>query len=231
MEQSLNIPKTREIPPLYKFTAKAYLWMFLGLLCTAATGFIMISTGMVYAVFMYSWLPFVFIIAKIAVVVFLTSRIHQMSETKSKAIFIGYSVLTGITFSVVGLLFDVDTLFLAFGFSAVLFACLGIIGYTTKKDMTSLGPVLFGGLIALLIVSFIGIFINLSAIDLLISLVGVILFLGITVYDTQKMKRTYMSCQNDHAMLGKLSIFFALQLYLDFINIFLYLVRIMGRND
>lgn len=230
MERELHIPNTKQIPPLYKFTAKAYLWMFIGLVCTAVTAFYMVASGLVTAIVFNSAVPMILIGAKIALVVFLSARLHKLSVGASKAIFIAYSFLTGITFSTIGYIYDLNTIFIAFAFTAVLFACLAIIGFTTKKDMASFGPLLLGGLVALFVVHIIGIFINLAAFDLFIGLAGVILFLGVTIYDTQKMKNAYNMAQNDHMMLEKLSIFFALELYLDFINIFIYLLRIMGRK-
>lgn len=230
MEHSIPMTKEKQIPPLYQFTAKAYLWMFIGLMCTALTSIFMLWTGFVYFTVMYTWIPLALIAAKLILVGFLSARIHKMSAAKSRIIFILYSFLVGITFSAIGLIYDLPTIFIAFLFAAILFACLAIIGFTTKKDMTKFGPLLFGGLIALLLVELIGMFIGFQGMDLLIGLFGIILFLGLTVYDTQKMKNYYNVYQNDHMMLDKLSIFFALQLYLDFINMFLYLLRIMGRK-
>ena len=231
MEHGLNIPKERQIPPLYQFTAKAFLWMFIGLLATGITGVYLYGSGLARTIAMNRTLPFVFAGLQLLLVIVLSSRIQKLSIGASRTIFIAYSVLTGVTFSSLGYMYNIRTIFVAFLFTAVLFGCLSFIGFTTKKDMTSFGPLLLGGLVALIIINIIGIFINLTAFDLFIGLAGVLIFLGLTAYDTQKMKRTYTMVQNDHLMLEKLSIFFALQLYLDFINIFLYLLRIMGRRD
>jgi hypothetical protein len=231
MEHSLNIPKERQIPPLYKYTAKAFLWMFLGLLATGFTGLYVYGSGLAATIAMNRTLPFALAGLQLFLVIMLSRRIQTLSVGASRSIFIAYSVLTGVTFSSLGYMYEIRTIFIAFLFTSVLFACLSVIGFTTKKDMTSFRPLLLGGLVALILVNIIGIFMNLAAFDLLIGLLGLLVFFGLTVYDTQKMKRTYTMVQNDHMMLEKLSIFFALQLYLDFINMFLYLLRIMGRRN
>ena len=231
MNNSFEVTKSKSIDPLYKFTAKTFLWMFIGLAITAATAFYMVATGLVYAVVLNRWMPIALGIATLVMVVFISRRIYQLPAKVAKMLFVVYAVLTGVTFSSLGFIYDITTIYWAFGFTALMFGCLAGIGYTTKKDLTSFGPLMVVGLIMLIVFSLIGIFVNLPAVDFAISIIGVILFLGITIYDTQKMKNTYYHYQNDEVMLEKLSTFFALELYLDFINLFIYLLRIMGRND
>ncbi|MDA3732926.1 Bax inhibitor-1/YccA family protein [Niameybacter massiliensis] len=215
----------------YNYINKAYLWMFVGLLCTALTSYVMIATDLIWVVYSFSWLPFAMIIAKIALVIFLSSRIYKMQTSTARMVFIGYSILTGITFSVIFFMFDITSVFIAFAFAAILFACLSIIGFTTEKDFSSIGNLCFMGLFILLGIGVVGFFINLSGYDLLIGLFGVIVFLGLTIYDTQKMKNTFGAVEQQSEMMEKVAIYFALELYLDFINIFIYLVRMMGKRN
>lgn len=215
----------------YNYINKAYLWMFVGLLCTAFTAYSMISTDLVWVVYSFSWLPFAMIIAKISLVIFLERKLYTMQASTARMVFIGYSVLTGVTFSVIFFMFDITSVFLAFIFAAILFACLSIIGFTTQKDFSSIGNLCFIGLFVLIGIGIVGFFINLSGYDLLIGLFGVIIFLGLTIYDTQKMKNTFSEIEQRPEIGEKVAIYFALQLYLDFINIFIYLLRIMGKRQ
>lgn len=213
-----------------KYISKAYLWMFIGLLCTTLTAYYMVASDLVWMAYAFSWLPYTLLIAKIALVIFLSGRIYKMKVMTARIIFVAYSVLTGITFSTLAFIYGMDTVFLAFAFAAILFGCLSIIGFTTKQDFSSMGKIFLVGLLVLFAVGLIGMFVNLAAFDLIIGLVGVILFLGITIYDTQKMKNVLVAAEGNEQELEKISIYFALQLYLDFINIFIYLLRIMGRG-
>lgn len=212
------------------YIAKVYLWMFIGVLCTAITAFVMVETSVIWIVYDYTWIPFALLIAKVILVSYLSSRIYDMSIARVKGIFIGYSILTGVTFAALGLCFGTTSVFMAFGFASILFACLSIIGLTTQKDYSSLRGLLFVGIIILCVISGIGMFFDLSAFDLAIGIIGTIIFLGITIYDTQKMKQAFL-VEGNTEVLERQSIYFALSLYLDFINILIYLIRILGRQS
>ena len=169
--------------------------------------------------------------ARGATVIALTSRLDRMQVSTARILFLAYSVLTGITFSVLPLAYGISTMFIAFGFTALMFGSMAVIGMTTQKDLSGLGPILMTGLITMIIMTVVGWFIDLSAIEMVLNYVMVGLFLALTAYDMQKMRAIYYSFEGDEMMLSKLSIYSALDLYLDFINIFLYVLRILARNS
>ena len=141
-----------------------------------------------------------------------------------------YSLLNGVVFSVYFVLFDVANLIAIFGLTALFFGAFALYGRFTKTDLSRLRPLLFGGLIFLVVAAVLSLFINMTAMERLICMVGIVVFLCFTAYDNQKIKANYQYFYHDAAMLQKASIYSALQLYLDFINLFLYLLRFMGRS-
>ncbi len=172
------------------------------------------------------------IIAQLVVCVVLSRKITTLKTSTATALFYGYAALTGITFSALPLNFGFDTFFMAFAFAAVLFFCCAIIGHTTNVDLSKFGGLMIGGLIALVITSIVSMFIPALRDGLLISYVGVILFLFLTAWDMQKIKGYYYGTQGGYGTVGaNLAIFGAFQLYLDFINIFLYVLRILGSRS
>lgn len=214
-----------------RYTAKTYLWMFLGLALTFALSFLLIQTGFAYQILMrYTAIAFVLLIAEVIIVIALAARIQKLSTGVATFLFFLYAALNGITFSAIFLIYDATAAILIFGVTAVIFGIMGAWGYFTKQDLSRWSRVLFFGVLGLGLFWLLRLFLPLSGLETIISLIGIAIFLGFTAYDTQKIKAYYHFYADDPAMLKKASIFSALQLYLDFINLFLYLLRLFGKK-
>lgn len=214
-----------------QYTAKAFLWMFAGLAVTFLTALGLVESRLILWVFSIPSFHIVLLVATLAVVFILSGWLHKMSVGAARAMFFVYAVLNGIVFSAYLLAFDVFSLILVFGATALYFGGMAIFGWVTKVDLSRIRYILVGGLIFLIVFGLLSAFIpGLAIFDRLLCLAGVAIFLAFTAYDTQKIKAYYAAYQGDAAMLKKASIFSALQLYLDFINLFLYLLRILGRR-
>lgn len=216
--------------PLYKHIGKTYAWMFLGLLITFLTSFVFYESGMVYVLFSIPYINLILIVAKLALVCYLSARIYKLSVTSARVLFLTYSFTTGIVFSSLFLLYDVPYAIFLFLVTAAFFGLMALIGLTTKKDLSGFGSIILFGLIALVIMGLVSSFFNSYLLDVIVCFVGIFIFLGVTIYDSQKAKNYYYEFQNDSIMLEKLSIYSALDLYLDFINIFIYLLRLFGKK-
>lgn len=217
---------------LGSYTARTFLWMFLGLLVTFLVALAGYLTGItIYAYVFVPGFSIITLVAELAVVLILSSRIHRLSVPAARMLFFAYAALTGVVFSLYFYLFHLGSLILVFAATAVYFAGLALYGYFTKTDLFRLRPILVGGLILLLIFGVFSLFFPFSqSIDRIYCLIGIAIFLGLTAYDTQNIKSYYLLYQGDPAMAQKAAIFSALQLYLDFINLFLYLLRFLGRR-
>lgn len=241
MEEKISVVFDKEGQSLQTHLVKCFTWMFIGLLVTAVEAYLLIVTGaLAEIIFQMSFVADGFgltllyiipLILQIVLTVYLTKRLFKMSITKARVLFVVYAMLTGFSFSILPYIYDINTMFLAFGFSAVLFGSLAIIGATIKLDLTKYSSLILGGLITLIVVQLLVSFLNIQGADLFVCYAGLILFLIITAYDIQNIKKFYISAQGDDAVLDRLSIFGALQLYLDFVNIFLYVLRLFGRKD
>ena len=216
------------------FIQSVYMWMAAGL---ALTGFISYYTATSAAAVQFLFgtpgLLIGLFIAEIAMVVYLSARIHKMSATTATAVFVAYAALNGITISGIFLAYTMSSIATTFLASAGTFLAMTIYGMTTKKDLTSWGSFLFMGLIGIIIASVVNMFIKSGPMGMIISYIGVIIFTGMTAYDTQKIKEMALTQPYDigASAVRKASIMGALQLYLDFINLFLMLLRIMGDRD
>ena len=148
--------------------------------------------------------------------------------------FFAYAALNGVTLSSILLAYDLGVVTMAFGVTAVVFTLLTIVGLTTKQDLTKWGPILFFGLIGIILATLVNMFLRSSTLDLIITYLGIIIFLALIVYDTKYIKKmTYAAAaqQGDlQAVIGRISVLGALKLYLDFINLFLYILRLLGRR-
>ena len=205
--------------------SKVFLWMFIGLLVTFGTGYyISLNPNILYNIYT-SGLHFFLYILEIIVVIVLTSRINKMSTQTAKILFILYSFITGLTFSALFYSYNINSIMYVFLITSVLFLVFSFLGKTATIDLSKLGSVLMMILLGLVIVSIINIFIGSSSLELGLSYIFVIVFLGITAYDMQKVKQYMLVFEEDKA-----AIMGALQLYLDFINIFVQLLRIFGKN-
>ena len=211
------------------YMTRTYRWMAGGLLVTFAMAYITATTPLIYLV---DSLYFLLTIAELALVFMLSSRVQNMSVGGARATFFGYAVLNGMVLSYYFLLFDVSTLVLAFLATALYFGLMAVYGTTTHKDLSGWGPKLMLGLIALLATGFVGMLFGMGfGATVLYSGIGLVVFMLLTAYDTQKLSQMYAYYAYDSELAEKASIYGALTLYLDFINIFLYVVRLLGMNS
>lgn len=214
---------------LSNYTAKTFLWMFAGLLVTFGVSLAAYMSNIGFYLLRSSFTFFGLAILEIVLVVALASRLHSMSVGSARGLFFLYAAVNGLVFSSYLWLYNMGDVIMAFGAAALYFGVMAAYGYLTKRDLTSWRTPLMVGLIVLLAVSVIGMFF-MSGSSILFSVLGIVIFSCYTAYDTQKIKALYFAYAGNEAMAKKASIYAALQLYLDFINLFLYLLRIFGRN-
>ena len=220
---------------LSEFMSKTFGWMFAGLLVTFAVGIGAVASGLIYPL-ISSGLFILTSIAELVLVFVLTARVQSLQPSTATGIFFGYAVLNGLNLSSIFLVYDYGSLILAFLVGAVYFGVMAVYGNVTNRDLTGWGPKLMGGLVAIIVCALVGGLLSLfglhfGSLDLLLCAVGLLIFMGRTAYDTQMLKYHYAYFGGDAAMLHKASIIGALNLYLDFINIFLYILRMLGRRN
>ncbi|MCI9104986.1 MAG: Bax inhibitor-1/YccA family protein [Lachnospiraceae bacterium] len=222
--------ETKEYEPLNRYTAKTFGWMFAGLLVTFLVAMTSYITGLVWYVFAVPYAVLVLGIAEVAVVLFMSAQIHKVSVGTARVLFLTYSVLNGIVFSAYFLIYALPSMVFIFGATALFFGIMAAIGYTTRADLSNLRNFLMGGLVFLLVFWIAAMFINLERFEMIACTVGIFIFLVFTAYDTQKIRACHQAYAQNPQMAKKASIFSALQLYLDFINLFIYLLRVLGRR-
>jgi FtsH-binding integral membrane protein len=211
-----------------------YLLMTLGLLVTAALAYVTTSYEPVRNLLDNSLVVFGTFILQLVLVGALSVAIFRLSTAAAGAIFFVYAASVGFTLSLIVMYYDAGTLTTAFVATAGLFGAMTIVGLTTSVDLTKLGTYLFIGLIGLLFAMLLNIFLRSGTFDFVISLVGVVLFTALTAYDTQKITKMASNPEiqaDGGALMGRLSVLGALKLYLDFLNLFLFLVRLLGRSN
>jgi hypothetical protein len=202
----------------------------------ALTGFIAyyVSTNeaLIRLIFGNSFLFFGLLIAELALVFAISGMVQRMSAGTATALFVIYSALNGVTLSFIFLVYARASIFSTFFICAGTFAACSIYGWTTKRDLTSLGGFLLMGLFGIIIATVVNMFIRSSGMSMIISYIGVLVFVGLTAYDTQKIKNMALTqpAGLDGAVIRKGAILGALSLYLDFINLFLMLLRIFGQS-
>ncbi len=215
------------------FVRSVYNWMCIGLALTGFTAFyVSNSETMRYLVFGNRLIFFGLIIAELVMVFSLVSRVNRMSAGTATSLFVAYSIINGVTLSFVFLAYTSASIVSTFFICAATFLACSIYGWTTKKDLTSFGGFLLMGLFGIIIASLVNIFVRSTAMQMMISYIGVFVFVGLTAYDTQKLKNMALNqpAGLDGAVIRKGAIMGALALYLDFINLFLFLLRILGQG-
>lgn len=207
-----------------RLLSKTFLWMFLGLFVTFITGYIVsINENMLLSIF-GGPIFWIIIILEFALVIFFSARVHKMKPMTAKICFLLYSFVSGLTFSSIFVGFELGSVMYVFLISAVIFAIFGAIGYFTNVDLNKISTFLLMGLLALVICCIVNLFVGNSTFDLIISIIALLIFFGFTAYDIQRMKiLSNMGMDNDVVAING-----AFQLYLDFINIFLHLLSIIG---
>ncbi|NJL92935.1 MAG: Bax inhibitor-1/YccA family protein [Anaerolineae bacterium] len=209
---------------------QVYLLMMMGLATTAGAAFILIETGFIETVS-----PLVVLgafLVELGLVFWLSLRVFKMNPTQAVVLFFAYSALNGITFALLFLAYTAGSIVTAFVSASALFAAMSIVGATTKMDLTRFRTFFLMGLIGLLIAIVVNIFLASSALELVISVFGVLLFTGLTAYDTQRIGRmaqeVSMGGSGTRAMATRVSVIGALILYLDFVNLFIFMLRLVG---
>jgi uncharacterized protein len=175
-------------------------------------------------------LMWLIVLAPVALVFFLSFRVHAMRAATAQAVFWVYAALNGVAFSTLGLVYSGNSITRVFFISAATFGALSLWGYTTKRDLTGWGSFLFMGVIGIIIASLVNLFMASTALQFVISVVGVLVFAGLTAYDTQKIKEMYLEADDGETMSKKI-LMGALNLYLDFINLFLMMLRLFGNRE
>lgn len=211
-----------------KVMRRVYVKMLVAMLVTAATSmYVSSNEAILQLIFGNSFVTIGLVISQIAVVLVLSGRLNKLSITSATLLFYLYSVLTGVVFSSILLLYTATSVGMTFLITAGVFAAMSIYGFTTSNDLTKFGSIMFMALIGLIICSVVNIFLKSSGMEWIISLAGVVIFIGLTAWDTQKIKNAAMYA-TDGTSAEKLATFGALSLYLDFVNLFLYLLRFFG---
>ena len=224
-----DMPVASALPALMR---KVYVWMTLALVITGFTAYaVATSPGLLMAIVGNRFVLLGLIVAELALVVGISGAINRLSLAVATLMFVLYSVINGATLSVVFLAFTMSSITSVFFITAGTFATMALVGYTTKKDLTSMGRMLFMALIGLVIATVVNMFMRSSGLDMILNYVGVLVFVGLTAYDTQKIKEQLMMADNMGEAAQKVALVGALTLYLDFINLFLYLLRILGKRE
>ena len=210
---------------------KVYTWMTLALVLTGFTAYgVATSPGILTALFSNSALMWGLVIAEFALVFGISAAINRLSLATATLMFVAYSVINGALLSFIFLAYTMESVTSVFFITAATFAVMAVFGYTTKKDLTSIGRMLFMALIGIIIATLVNMFIGSSGLNMIISYVGVLIFIGLTAYDSQKIKEMLAMSGSTGEAGQKLALLGALTLYLDFINLFIYLLRIFGQK-
>jgi len=211
------------------FLAKVFNWMAIGLGLTGIVAYLTASSGFAMQI-VSSPLLMVLVLAELGMVFFLSARVDKLQATTATGLFIGYAVLNGVTLSTIFLAYTRSSIAGTFFITAAMFGAMAVYGLVTKRDLSGFGSFLFMGLIGILVASLVNMFFQSSAMSWVISMVGVLVFTGLTAYDVQRIKsigEQGIMTQGEE-MVRKGSIMGALALYLDFINLFLMMLRFFG---
>lgn len=211
---------------------KVYGWMALALVITGLTSYMVASSpGLMQMIFANRLVFWGMVIAELAIVFVISGRINRLSLVSATTWFIVYSVLNGALLSFIFMVYTQTAITEVFFITAGTFGAMALIGSTTKRDLTKLGGILFMALIGLIIASVVNFFVQSNTLDLIVSYVGVLIFVGLTAWDAQQIKRMLAMAPDAGEGAQKIALLGALNLYLDFINLFLYLLRIFGGRD
>ena len=209
---------------------RAFVWMTLGLAITGLTSLFVADSNLIEVIFSSASSFWILVIAEVALVWYLSSRIMKLSMPVATAAFAVYSLLNGVMLSPIFLVYTGESIASTFFITAATFGTMAVFGYTTKRDLSSWGSYLMMALIGLIIASVVNIFLGSSLLMWAVSYLGVLLFVGLTAYDTQQLKAMIAASIGDEEQTKKVALLGALNLYLDFINLFIYLLRILGKR-
>ncbi|MET7037526.1 MULTISPECIES: Bax inhibitor-1/YccA family protein [Elizabethkingia] len=235
MEQNTYEPRTIQVVPeelkasQAKYMSKVYGWMSLALVVTGLIAYLVSeSPALINAIILNKLLFYGLIFAELGLVIWLSTRIAKMSVATAITAFMGYAVLNGLTLSVIFLAYTLTSITSTFFITAGTFAVMSVYGYVTKSDLTKVGKILMMLLVGIIIASIVNIFLKSPMIAWITTYIGVAVFVGLIAYDTQKIKNYFLELNGDESLMGRMAIMGALTLYLDFINLFLFLLRLFG---
>lgn len=208
---------------------RVFLWMTMGLGITAVTSLLTYDSSLYYSIIGNGW-HMGLLLAEVALVWIISSSISRLSFSVATALFALYSVLNGVTLSVIFAVYTLESIAETFFVAAGTFGATALFGYVTKRDLSKWGSFLMMALIGLIIATVVNLFLGSSTLSLITSAVGVLLFTGLTAYDVWRYKQVFAQVDEDSEEVKKISLLAALNLYLDFVNLFLYLLRFLGRS-
>ena len=236
-EQDLNywnLPADQQLAMSEAFPVlmrKVYVWMSLALLITGMTAYYVATSPTILTAILTNQILFWgLIIAELVLVFTVSAALNRLSLTTATLLFLLYSVINGATMSFIFLLYTMSSIATVFFIAAGTFATMAVIGYTTKKDLSSMGKFLFMGLIGIIIATLVNLFIKSDGLTMILSYAGVVVFVGLTAWDSQKIKQMLMQANDVDEGTQKIALLGALSLYLDFINLFIYLLQILGKR-
>lgn len=209
-----------------KIYSKVYLWLFIGLLVTFLTGAYTATNEDALSVIFTKGYYWIFVLVELGLAIFLSVRIHKMQPTTAKISYLLYTFFSGLTFASLFVVYKLESIILVFAVTAVLFLLFAIIGHFTKMDLSKIGTYLIMMLIGIILCTLVNLFLQNSTFDIVISAISIVVFLGFIAYDVQKIKRL-----NGYLVEDNLAVIGAFELYLDFINIFIDLLRLFGKAD
>ena len=210
---------------------RVYGWMALGLTVTAAAAFYTLTNErLLNAILGSMWVFIGLLVIEIALVMVLSARLMKLTVNGARLAFIAYAALNGVTLSFLMLVYTAASVAQVFALTAGLFGVMAVYGYITKTDLTRWGNLLMMGVLGLIVALVVNMFLRNTTIDLALSVLGVLVFVGLTAYDSQKIKRMAAAVDPESEMGHKVAIIGALTVYLDFINMFLWLLRLFGRR-
>ena len=221
------------------FVANVFMWMFAALGITALTAY-WFGTDQSLIMMMFSEhadgtvsmniLGWIVMLSPLAIVLIMSFAAEKMKASTMVILYMIYSVLMGMSLSFIFLVYAQASIFKTFIITAGMFGLMAVLGYTTKTDLTKFGSIMLMGLFGIIIASLVNMFMGSERLDYIISIIGVVIFTGLTAYDVQKIKNIGMAGTENNDTMTKISIYAALSLYLDFINLFLYLLRFFGKQ-
>ena len=215
---------------LRSYMLRVYNYMTTGLALTGVIAYLVASSPAAINMIFGTGLHWVVMLAPIGVVLFLSARVHKMSTAAAQMWFWAFAALMGLSLASIFIVYTQESIARVFFITAATFAAMSLYGYTTKRDLSGLGSFLFMGLIGIVIASIVNIFIGSTMIQFIVSVVGVLVFVGLTAYDTQQIKEMYDELDGSEVA-GKKAIMGALRLYLDFINLFVMLLHLFGNRN
>ena len=208
-----------------------YIWMTLALVITGLTAMVTAkSEALMTFIFTNNWALIALMILQLGLVFYFSARLNRMSFSTATAVFILYSAITGLTFSSIFVVFSMSSIATTFFITAGMFAAMALVGSFTKKDLSGMGKFALMALIGLIIAGIVNMFLRNAMMDFIVSGIGVLVFAGLTAYDSQKIRQMLQMQSEINESTQKLALFGSLSLYLDFINIFLYLLRFFGSS-